>query len=175
VTLALLACACLLLLSAAVASGKQAEAGNAEPKVEAAPDLVPRSWWLAERRKRKRLARYSVRMERSRNRLRRAMRYAVSHPPYGKSSEEVALLCIHFNPRVGHGEGAWDAHTGNGYENGLQMDRNFQRTYGSSYLRVLGPAWTWPVSVQLAVGILAVKSGRGYAPWPLTARSCGLL
>jgi hypothetical protein len=73
VTLALLACACLLLLSAAVASGKQAEAGNPEPKVETVSDLVPRSWWLAERRKRKRLARYSVRLERSRNQLRRAL------------------------------------------------------------------------------------------------------
>jgi hypothetical protein len=131
--------------------------------------MVPRSWWLAERRKRKRLARYSVRLERQRNALRRAMRYAVKHPPYGKSSEEVALLCIH------GGEGAWDSNTGNGFENGLQMDRSFQRSYGSSYLRVLGPAWTWPVSVQLAVGILAVKSGRGYAPWPNTARACGLL
>jgi hypothetical protein len=70
----LLACVTLFLLSfAASASGKQVEAGNPEPKVEAAPEMVPRSWWLAERRKGKTMARYSVRLERSRNQLRRAL------------------------------------------------------------------------------------------------------
>jgi hypothetical protein len=71
----LTACVCLFLLAfATAASGRQAEAGNPEPKVEAAPEMVPRSWWLAERRKRKRLARYSVKLERSRNQLRAALR-----------------------------------------------------------------------------------------------------
>jgi hypothetical protein len=74
VTATLTACVCLFLLAfATAASGKQAEAGNPEPKVEAAPEMVPRAWWLAERRKRKRLARYSVKLERSRNQLRAAL------------------------------------------------------------------------------------------------------
>jgi hypothetical protein len=79
VTATLTACVCLFLLAfATAASGKQAEAGNPEPKVEAAPEMVPRSWWLTERRKRKRLARYSVRLERSRNALRRTLLHGPS-------------------------------------------------------------------------------------------------
>jgi hypothetical protein len=79
----LTACVCLFLLAfATAASGKQEEAGNPEPKVEAAPEMVPRAWWLAERRKRKRLARYSVRMERSRNQLRAALHRQFSPVSY---------------------------------------------------------------------------------------------
>jgi hypothetical protein len=61
------------LIGRGTAEGKQAEAGNPEPKVEAAPEMVPRAWWLAERRKRKRLARYSVKIEKARNALKREL------------------------------------------------------------------------------------------------------
>jgi hypothetical protein len=163
VTATLTACVCLFLLAfATAASGKQAEAGNPEPKVEAAPEMVPRAWWLAERRKRKRLARYSVRIERQRNALRAAVRQR------SLRSVWYGLLCIH-----GH-EGAWASSTGNGYFGGLQMDSSFQRTYGKPLLDTLGSANRWPAEAQLAVGVVAFYSGRGYGPWPNTRRACGI-
>jgi hypothetical protein len=77
------------------------------------------------------------------------------------------LLCIHSH------EASWGANTGNGYYGGLQMDYNFQRTYGSWALRRYGTANNWPVSVQLAVGRRGYND-RGWKPWPATARMCGL-
>jgi hypothetical protein len=82
---------------------------------------------------------------------------------------ERAFLCIHA------GEGSWTANTGNGYFGGLQQDRQFQSAYGAEFLRYFGTADRWPVSVQLAVAIRAYISGRGFYPWPNTARACGLL
>jgi hypothetical protein len=166
----LTACVCLFLLAfATAASGKQAEAGNPEPKVEAAPEqMVPRSWWLAERRKRKRLARYSVRMEKQRNQARRVLRYMVTRPdPYGRSSDERGFLCIHGF------EGAWNDPSAP-YWGGLQFDYQFQRTYGPEFLAHYGTADHWPIAVQIAVAIRA-KISRGWHPWPNTARYCGLL
>jgi hypothetical protein len=163
----LTACVCLFLLAfATAASGKQEEAGNPEPKVEAAPEqMVPRAWWLAERRKRKRLARYSVRVERQRNALKRAVRSSVK---LGASGLERGLLCIHTF------EGAWNSATGNGYYGGLQFDSSFQSTYGPEFLRAFGSANNWTPAMQLAVAERAYLSGRGYGPWPNTRRSCGI-
>lgn len=87
---------------------------------------------------------------------------------WGNHWLERALLCIH------RGEGAWSSSTGNGYFGGLQMDRTFQRTYGPEFVRAFGTADRWPAAVQITVGIRAVLSGRGFAPWPRTARECGL-
>jgi hypothetical protein len=80
-----------------------------------------------------------------------------------------AFMCIH------RGEGAWNANTGNGYYGGLQMDYGFMRTYGSEYLSRYGTADRWPPSVQIAVAYKAYRSGRGFGPWPNTARACGVL
>lgn len=80
---------------------------------------------------------------------------------------ESAFNCIHRH------EGAWSANTGNGYYGGLQMNLGFQRTYGGAFLHAFGTADRWPVSVQMAVGIRAYLS-RGFAPWPNTAKTCGL-
>jgi hypothetical protein len=80
-----------------------------------------------------------------------------------------AFLCIH------HFEGAWTAATGNGYHGGLQMDSSFMATYGRNFQRAWGGAEHWPPFVQLAVGINAYLSGRGFHPWPNTARACGLI
>jgi hypothetical protein len=90
-------------------------------------------------------------------------------PPLGPSWLVRAFLCIH------GGEGAWNANTGNGYFGGLQMDYGFMRTYGSAYLARYGTADHWPPAVQIAVAIRAYASGRGFYPWPNTARACGLL
>ncbi len=79
------------------------------------------------------------------------------------------FLCVH------RGEGSWTAATGNGYYGGLQLDLDFQRTYGGPFLRAWGTADHWPPYVQIAVAEAARLSGRGYHPWPRTARACGLI
>ena len=80
-----------------------------------------------------------------------------------------AFLCIH------HYEAAWNANTGNGYYGGLQMDVPFQARYGRRYLARFGTADRWPVWAQLAAAARAYRSGRGFWPWPNTARACGLI
>lgn len=80
-----------------------------------------------------------------------------------------AFTCIHRH------EGAWNANTGNGYYGGLQMDSSFMRTYGGDYLTAWGTADNWPPAVQIAVAMRAYLSGRGFYPWPNTARMCGLI
>jgi hypothetical protein len=80
-----------------------------------------------------------------------------------------AFECIH------RYEAAWNADTGNGYYGGLQMDLPFQSHYGSAYLGRYGTADHWPVWAQLEAAARAYRSGRGFWPWPNTARACGLL
>jgi len=80
-----------------------------------------------------------------------------------------AFLCIHSY------EGAWSSNTGNGYYGGLQMDWTFMRTYGSEFVRQWGSADNWPVAAQLTAAARAHASGRGFTPWPNTARACGLI
>jgi hypothetical protein len=82
-------------------------------------------------------------------------------------------LCIHRyerDPRQG-----WSTRTGNGYYGGLQMDISFQRTYGPKLLRTKGTANNWSAVEQMWVAERAYKSGRGFYPWPNTARYCGLI
>jgi hypothetical protein len=81
----------------------------------------------------------------------------------------AAFLCIH------RYEAAWNANTGNGYYGGLQMDWGFMHRYGRPYLRRWGSADHWPAWAQLAASEQAYQSGRGFWPWPNTARACGLL
>jgi Transglycosylase-like domain len=78
-------------------------------------------------------------------------------------------LCIH------RYEGSWTANTGNGYYGGLQMDIRFQQAYGGSLLRLKGTADRWSPLEQMWVAERAHRSGRGFTPWPNTARMCGLL
>jgi hypothetical protein len=80
-----------------------------------------------------------------------------------------AFLCIH------RYEGGWGANTGNGYFGGLQMDLTFQGHYGADFLRRWGTADNWPVWAQLQAAVRAYQSGRGFYPWPNTARACGLI
>jgi hypothetical protein len=78
-------------------------------------------------------------------------------------------MCIH------HYEGSWTARTGNGYYGGLQMDLAFQRTYAPKLLRKKGTADRWTPLEQMWVAEKAHRSGRGFYPWPNTARYCGLI
>ena len=79
------------------------------------------------------------------------------------------FLCIH------RYEGAWNANTGNGYYGGLQMDLRFQSLYGSYLLKTKGTADNWTDIEQIWVAVKAYRSGRGFYPWPNTARACGLI
>jgi hypothetical protein len=80
-----------------------------------------------------------------------------------------AFLCIH------RGEGSW-TDSGDPYWGGLQMDRGFMWTYGAwAIRRYHGFADVWPPMVQIQVAIRAHHSGRGFFPWPNTARGCGLI
>jgi CubicO group peptidase (beta-lactamase class C family) len=92
-----------------------------------------------------------------------ARRVAV-HPPH-----KAEWLCIH------RYEGGWTSATGNGYYGGLQMDISFMRTYGPRLLRKKGTANNWTPLEQMWVAERAHRSGRGFYPWPNTARACGLI
>lgn len=82
-----------------------------------------------------------------------------------------AWRCIYRYENAGHG---WHANTGNGYFGGLQMDIDFQRTYGPKLLRRKGTADRWTPVEQMLVAERAWRD-RGFAPWPTTASLCGLL
>ena len=79
-----------------------------------------------------------------------------------------AWVCIHRH------EAAWNDR-GDPYWGGLQMDRGFMRAYGGDMIRRHhgGLADTWTPAEQIVVAERAYAS-RGFAPWPNTARSCGV-
>jgi hypothetical protein len=93
---------------------------------------------------------------------RRVLRQA-EHPPY-----ESAWQCIH------QYEGSWTDASGP-YYGGLQMDIGFQSHYGGYLLRLKGTADHWTPTEQMWVAARAHMSGRGFYPWPNTARVCGLI
>jgi hypothetical protein len=79
-----------------------------------------------------------------------------------------AWRCIH------RYEGPWkDPHAP--YYGGLQMDLAFQRTYGQMLLRLKGTANRWTRYEQMWVAERSLRRGRGFHPWPNTARYCGLI
>lgn len=77
-------------------------------------------------------------------------------------------LCIH------RYEGSWTDPNAPFY-GGLQMDIGFQQTYGASLLKSKGTADNWTPLEQMWVAEKAYHSGRGFYPWPNTARYCGLI
>ena len=79
-----------------------------------------------------------------------------------------AWVCIHRH------EAAWND-TGDPYWGGLQMDRGFMRAYGRDMITRHhgGLADTWTPAEQIVVAERAYRT-RGFAPWPQTARSCGV-
>ncbi len=85
------------------------------------------------------------------------------HPPHLRD-----WLCIH------RYEGSW-TDAGGPYYGGLQMDISFQRHYGAYLLRAKGTANHWTPLEQMWVAERARRSGRGFYPWPNTARYCGLM
>ena len=79
-----------------------------------------------------------------------------------------AWLCIH------RYEGSW-RDDGGPYYGGLQMDIGFQEHYGRMLLRAKGTANHWTPLEQMWIAERAYQSGRGFYPWPNTARYCGLI
>jgi hypothetical protein len=71
-------------------------------------------------------------------------------------------------------EGAWHDPRAP-YYGGLQMDLRFQRLYGRFLLRKKGTANRWSPVEQMWVAERALRAGRGFHPWPRTARFCGLI
>jgi hypothetical protein len=92
-----------------------------------------------------------------------AARRQAQHPPHLS-----AWLCIH------RGEASW-GDPNPPYYGGLQMDYEFQQTYGRELLQRKGTADHWTPLEQMWVAERAFRSGRGFYPWPNTARYCGLL
>lgn len=64
----------------------------------------------------------------------------------------------------------WDPYWG-----GLQMDRSFMRQYAPRHLLRRGWAHRWTPIEQMWVAERALRAGRGFYPWPNTARLCGLI
>jgi hypothetical protein len=93
----------------------------------------------------------------------RHARKAFARPPH-----LTAWLCIHRR------EGTWTDPNAP-YYGGLQMDLEFQRAYGPRLLRAKGTADHWTSLEQMWVAERAFRSGRGFHPWPNTARACGLI
>jgi hypothetical protein len=85
------------------------------------------------------------------------------HPPHAREWQ-----CIH------RFEGAWTDPNAP-YYGGLQMDLGFQRTYGRYLLARKGTANNWTPLEQMWVAEHALRAGRGFYPWPNTARYCGLI
>ena len=90
-------------------------------------------------------------------------RFRAHHPPH-----LAEWRCIH------RWEGSW-TDPNSPYYGGLQMDLTFQRAYGPRLLRHKGTANHWAPYEQMWVAERAFKAGRGFHPWPLTARRCGLI
>ncbi len=96
-------------------------------------------------------------------RLAATMRRTARNVPHRR-----AWLCIH------HYEGSW-RDPNPPYYGGLQMDVQFQRTYGGAIFRLKGTADHWTPLEQMWTAERAHRSGRGFYPWPNTARYCGLI
>jgi hypothetical protein len=92
-----------------------------------------------------------------------AARLAGHRPPHLR-----AWICIH------RYEGSWRDPNAP-YFGGLQMDLTFQWQYGPRLVRSKGTADHWTRFEQMWVAERAHRSGRGFYPWPLTARRCGLI
>jgi hypothetical protein len=90
-------------------------------------------------------------------------RYVAFHPPHAR-----AWACIH------RYEGSW-RDSGAPYYGGLQMDLGFQQRYGGPLLARKGTADHWTPLEQMWVAERALRAGRGFYPWPNTARYCGLI
>jgi hypothetical protein len=187
----LLACACALAALSATAlgadsdppppvqapmtteQGQETEAGATQPDVSILQRIIQRhrrEAWRWERVMGRPLTRELAnapaeaqqRLEAWR-RLAFNLRRRAQNPPH-----KTAWLCLHRH------EGSW-RDPNPPYYGGLQMDVQFQRTYGGAIFRIKGTADHWTPLEQMWAAERAHRSGRGFYPWPNTARYCGLI
>jgi hypothetical protein len=175
----LLACALSLFLGA-LAPPRAADAAVTRAQTIAQIDDLRRQTWRLQRlmgkkrtptfydERRTSDAEYRVWIRKLWQRRAAAALRQAKRPP-----RRAAWMCIHRHER--HTAQGWATRTGNGYYGGLQMDISFQRTYAPELLRRKGTANNWTSYEQMWVAWRAYKSGRGFYPWPNTARSCGLI
>jgi len=181
VRLLVLAGALSVALGAATATAPQAATSKAArlAQLDAIDAYRTQTWrWQKLMSKRRTPTLYSERRSRGRDYLtwvrglwrKRAVRAArlAQNPPHRQ-----AWMCIHRYER--HPSQGWATRTGNGYYGGLQMNWPFMRAYGAAFLARWGTADRWPEWAQIETAARAHRSGRGFAPWPNTARFCGLL
>ena len=95
-------------------------------------------------------------------RLQRA-RHQAHNPP-----RKWAWFCIH-----SHEAPTWSSSTNPKYDGGLQMDDDFQWTYGRKWRLLKGPAYNWTKWEQIWAAVQAWYS-RGFGPWPNTRLECGV-
>ena len=179
VRLLVLTGALVLGLSALADPTAASSASTRAIQIEAIDELRKETWrWQSLMRKPRTPTLYSERRTRDTEYLRwvrnlwqrratRAERQA-ERPPH-----RAGWLCIHRFER--HPAQGWRTRTGNGYYGGLQMDITFQRAYGPELLRRKGTANNWTAVEQMWIAERAYRSGRGFYPWPNTARYCGLI
>jgi hypothetical protein len=180
-----LACACALGVALASAASLRAQTA-AEPAPESESEAVAPE--LAQREVQRLIDRYRHETWRWQRTMGRRLTRELADPPADVEAKilvwkRVALrtrrtaqnpphrrqwLCIH------RFEGAW-TDPQPPYYGGLQMDLSFQRTYGRHLLLRKGTADRWTPLEQMWVAEKAHRSGRGFYPWPNTARYCGLI
>ena len=190
----LLAAACVLVaafVAAVIAPASPAE-DQPQPSAAAQPELdvgnvvlthiqkYRRATWRWERLMRIRRTRASGAAERSNQLEQRVLILNAWKAKAAKRARQAqrpprkrAWLCIYRHER--HPRMGWRTRTANGFFGGLQMDLAFQRTYAPELLRMKGTANRWSPIEQIWVAERAYRSGRGFYPWPNTARYCGLI
>ena len=170
-------CLLLLLIAAAGSAALAGPSQTAAPRLPAAaqaPDLTPaihqvrrQTWYLQDLmglpRSHPAPAADPYQRLAFWRRSARAAGRRLARPPHRR-----AWLCIH------RYEGRW-VDDGDPYWGGLQMDRGFMGRYAPRFLLRRGLANRWTPVEQMWVAERALRRGRGFYPWPNTARLCGLL
>jgi len=180
------ACACALVVALAAATTLRAEVNPPDPTTTSTTETAEPQvgQWLIQ----KQIDRYRHETWRWQRTMGKSLTRNLQHPPADVAAKiavwkQVAAqvrrraqnpphkrqwLCIH------HFEGAWND-PNPPYYGGLQMDLGFQRTYGRHLLATKGTADHWTPLEQMWVAERAHRAGRGFYPWPNTARYCGLI
>ncbi len=180
------ACACALWVALAGAATLQAETTPEPPtETQTTETVFPQ---LDQREVQRRIDRYRHETWRWQRTMGRRLTRKLENPPEDVQAKievwkRVALkmrrhaqnpphkrqwLCIH------RYEGSW-TDPNPPYYGGLQMNLSFQQAYGGGLLSSKGTANHWTPLEQMWAAERAHRSGRGFYPWPNTARYCGLI
>ena len=182
------ACVCALVAALAAATTLRAEVNPPEPTTTETSTTETVDSQIDQWQVQKQIDRYRHETWRWQRTMGKSLTRSLKHPPADVAAKiavwkQVAAevrrraqnpphkrewLCIH------HFEGAWND-PNPPYYGGLQMDLGFQRTYGRHLLATKGTADHWTPLEQMWVAERAHRAGRGFYPWPNTARYCGLI